>query len=716
MAAHSHSLALVSHSELHEAGAAPFATAPSRGSSDAQQQLAVRVTADASTGSVRVFKTGTHKWPNGDVYAGEMVDGSIRSGQGKMSYADGSEYSGGFEADLYHGQGTLKRSPFHQYGVHYRNQSYSGAWAAGHKQGHGVLVVGNGDVYDGAFVNDLFHGHGFMRYGDGRVYTGEWWRGRWHGAGELTLSNGDVYRGGFHDGDYQGEGQYRYHGGGSYYGGWRHGKPHGIGRRMWTSGAEYEGEWQEGVMCGRGIYRSPSGDVAIGSFRDDCVHGDATILYASGDRYQGTLVRGTYCGSGRFSYGGSGSGGGGGYYEGEYLALLRTGLPWREALTDAQRELKEKARQAAYAKRPWQDEDGGDIGKGGENAEEEEGRMHVEATADITKSNITRKKQLKQAPAASASAHRDSSNPALNTHNSSSSSSSNSHSISAANTLKSADPYSVPQHLRVQRITGRVVVGSDKDAKLQKTLRGDATATAAVAPPRLAADGKRHGRGIRVWADGSRYEGEWASDVQHGFGVYVGSGPRGMRYEGSWTDGQRCGQGVASYGDNTGAAFNCPLGYRHAGSDGRCVYDGEWRADAFNGHGTFTCCDGRQHTGTWKGGNPHGPGRRIAMPKSLWIPLPDFRSPLSAAGMTPYAICTAGLGAGVPLDAHSRIRVVEGIWADGVQEGRGRALLNRGDVVEGVWAGGALTGSVAVTFASGRSTTAAYRRGVPQAS
>ena len=37
-------------------------------------------------------------------------------------------------------------------------------------------------------------------------------------------------------------------------------------------------------------------------------------------------------------------------------------------------------------------------------------------------------------------------------------------------------------------------------------------------------DGKRQGKGVRVWSNGARYEGEWMQDEMHGFGVYVGPG------------------------------------------------------------------------------------------------------------------------------------------------------------------------------------------------
>lgn len=44
------------------------------------------------------------------------------------------------------------------------------------------------------------------------------------------------------------------------------------------------------------------------------------------------------------------------------------------------------------------------------------------------------------------------------------------------------------------------------------------------------ADGLRHGKGIRVWVSGSKYEGEWAADHMHGFGVMEEAGDCGYMY------------------------------------------------------------------------------------------------------------------------------------------------------------------------------------------
>jgi hypothetical protein len=74
-------------------------------------------------------------------------------------------------------------------------------------------------------------------------------------------------------------------------------------------------------------------------------------------------------------------------------------------------------------------------------------------------------------------------------------------------------------------------------------------------------NGYKQGRGVKFYANGDVYSGEWANDQRSGFGVYS-FGPRspwaGDRYSGSWLLDQRHGKGVYTwaFGDQYDGMWN----------------------------------------------------------------------------------------------------------------------------------------------------------------
>ena len=52
---------------------------------------------------------------------------------------------------------------------------------------------------------------------------------------------------------------------------------------------------------------------------------------------------------------------------------------------------------------------------------------------------------------------------------------------------------------------------------------------------------KRHGRGIQLWKDKSKYYGQWKNDKPNGFGKFELSD--GDYYIGEWLDGKANGKG-----------------------------------------------------------------------------------------------------------------------------------------------------------------------------
>ena len=78
--------------------------------------------------------------------------------------------------------------------------------------------------------------------------------------------------------------------------------------------------------------------------------------------------------------------------------------------------------------------------------------------------------------------------------------------------------------------------------------------------------GRKHGKGVKTWANGDRYEGAFVEDRREGFGTYTwGRGKwQGERYEGGYSRDQRHGFGT----------------YRWPSGD---YYAGPWESDVATG-------------------------------------------------------------------------------------------------------------------------------------
>ncbi len=83
------------------------------------------------------------------------------------------------------------------------------------------------------------------------------------------------------------------------------------------------------------------------------------------------------------------------------------------------------------------------------------------------------------------------------------------------------------------------------------------------------------------WGGGNRYEGGFANDLLHGYGVMYWS--NGDRYEGKWVNNTREGHGVCYY----------------AGGD---RYEGNWAGNKRNGFGVYYLVGGARKAGEWQEG------------------------------------------------------------------------------------------------------------------
>ena len=58
-----------------------------------------------------------------------------------------------------------------------------------------------------------------------------------------------------------------------------------------------------------------------------------------------------------------------------------------------------------------------------------------------------------------------------------------------------------------------------------------------------------HGKGVLIWNDGKRYDGEFKNDKRQGKGVFTWKD--GRVYDGEWADGKQHGRGIFIKQDGT---------------------------------------------------------------------------------------------------------------------------------------------------------------------
>lgn len=133
----------------------------------------------------QVSGNGKIVWPDGQTYAGTLVDGK-RSGKGKQTWPNGQWYDGEWKNHEATGHGVM----FFPDG-----NRYEGSVLNSVMHGKGTLLFANGDRYNGEFVQGQFHGTGTYTWKSGTFYAGEWKNGMKDGHGKMTQTNGMVSEG-----------------------------------------------------------------------------------------------------------------------------------------------------------------------------------------------------------------------------------------------------------------------------------------------------------------------------------------------------------------------------------------------------------------------------------------------------------------------------------------------------------------------------------------
>ncbi|CAG9326892.1 unnamed protein product [Blepharisma stoltei] len=124
---------------------------------------------------------------------------------------------------------------------------------------------------------------------------------------------------------------------------------------------------------------------------------------------------------------------------------------------------------------------------------------------------------------------------------------------------------------------------------------------------------KANGFGIYIHEDGSKYEGEFKNDEQHGHGREEYSD--GSVYEGDYRKGMKEGKGVFKWAD--GSYFEGDFKANNREGIGTYVwadkkaYTGEWKNGKMNGKGVFKWADGREYSGEYVNDLKEGHGKFV---------------------------------------------------------------------------------------------------------
>ncbi len=219
---------------------------------------------------------------NGALYKGDIVDGQW-TGQGKITYADGTSYEGGYLNGEWHGFG--KR-------CYTDGGYYEGEYDMGKEIGTCTIVYGynstlNGSVYQGEVENSKWT-EGKITYADGSYYEGEFEDGFYSGDGYLSYPNGDFKDGSWHYSEQLKESHFT-----------------GEALLHLENGDVFAGEIDYDQLL-FGTYTFANGDVYEGGFDEDGTASTegtdpCTMKYADGSTYTGGWLGGKWNGEGTYT-------------------------------------------------------------------------------------------------------------------------------------------------------------------------------------------------------------------------------------------------------------------------------------------------------------------------------------------------------------------------------------------------------------------------------
>jgi hypothetical protein len=168
-----------------------------------------------------------------EIFEGNLING-IKTGNGKMKFSNGDEYTGNWDNDYMSGNGTMKFSD---------GNEYTGNWDNDYMSGNGTMKFYDGGEYIGNWVNSIFNGNGTMKFSDGDEYNGNLVNGIINGYGKMTYKNGDEYNGRWINSNRHGNGIMKYNNGDEYIGQWYDNEKDGYGEMKYNNGVIKKGYW-----------------------------------------------------------------------------------------------------------------------------------------------------------------------------------------------------------------------------------------------------------------------------------------------------------------------------------------------------------------------------------------------------------------------------------------------------------------------------------------
>jgi hypothetical protein len=451
---------------------------------------------------------------------------------------------------------------------------YVGQVNGGKPDGLGCVIVPVGK-YSGHFVKGIPNGTGSMTACDRKV-NGTFSNGVLNGAGDVDIFTFNEMRGIL---DVRLITLHEKHN--KYKGEFKNGNFHGKGKMIYANGDIYEGKWERGSPYGYGRLEYSNGDVYEGEWKDDKMHGKGKIFYRSGAvQKEGTWKQGIYQGNDKL------------WCTKTTLISLNAFNPHNSLYFLVAEQIKNFVAHfpddILDGFQKWHTEEGefeGQISGGKPNGfgkmsvpiGEYEGEFVDGLPSGIgilkTFGGTIESEFLNGIP----------------------------HGFGTAEVIS---PEILSQHARY----GMLSISNVSGCEIRDKYRG------------FFKDGKYHGEGRMIYADGSVYDGEWKEGKINTKITYTGGA-----YEGEWKEGLKQGTGKMIYAE--GHILKCefihcsaalrPLLMGRMKQTTCSVYDGEWKYNSDfpddphqpHGRGKMTFGNGNVYKGEWKEGSLHGKGK-----------------------------------------------------------------------------------------------------------